>query len=75
VLLLKVRGINNGDVKQAVRLSVMPKIIYYLHKPVGEVAVLSSQGLGRNTAVSEPDSTYSFSDLSHLYAVMSQRSI
>lgn len=37
--------------KQAESLAVMLKIIYYLHKPVGEVGALSSQGYGRRMSL------------------------
>lgn len=67
------RGINNGDVEQAESLSVMLRIIYYLHRPVREVGVLRTQGYRRRMAVSELESTYSFYDLSHLYTLMSRQ--
>lgn len=66
--MLKVRGINNGDVEQAESLSVMLGIIYYL-QTCERGRSIKEQWYGRRMAVSELESSYSFSDLSHLYTV------
>lgn len=64
LLLLKVRGINNGDVELTESLSVMLGIIYYLQ--ACKRGRSRTQWYGKRVAVSQLGSTYSFSDLQNL---------
>lgn len=70
--MLKVRGINNGDVEQAESLSVMLGIIYYLQTCERGRSIREPQYGGR-MGVSEHERTYSFYDLSYLYNIVREK--